>query len=1187
MFLKTIEIKGFKSFADRTELIFTGGITSIVGPNGSGKSNISDAVRWVLGEQSVKALRGGKMEDVIFSGTQFRKPLGLCQVSLTLDNEDKKLSLDYSSITVSRRLYRSGESEYYINNVQCRLRDIHELFMDTGIGREGYSIIGQGRIDALLSGKQEDRRILLEEAAGIVKFRWRRSEAEKSLENTETNLVRIEDILQTYEERLEPLKLENEKANEFLKLSEKLKHKERDILLYSLKKVQYKISNVENSLKDIVIGSKELKLEFTQLKNNVSQYNTQMNNIGVENDNCKEEYYSKRELISEGESKIKFLKQKIEDLAYNIKKNHIELVRIENNKIKKSEEINLQNQNLIRLQDYHRETCNSVIDYENNIKKIGDNIYHKENTYKKLKDDKVLYFSNISKLENSIGSIKKDSENVLERIDKLDSSYKDFDESIKSNGKYRRKLFEEIAVVKDNILIYENKIHNNNKKKLELDNILDNKNNDLHELNVIYNKLEANYSMLVNFDKHYEGYNRAVKIIMEDIKNSKICVPEKSCFLMGEIINLDKKFETCIEISLGSSISSIITKNEIIAKDIIKYLKDNKIGRATFLPISIVKGRKLQDINKFKKLEGFIGVASDLVSYSKEFKNILEYVLGRTLICENIDNAFKIAKLGEYNFKIVTLSGDVVNSGGAITGGSFLKRNNNIIGRKREIEETSIEIKNIKVKLNFLNENIKNLKHDSEKLYNENENLKERIYSENIELTKLQQQVHSIDKEIKKLTENREMAHKQRDILCKEKQTNLNKLHQEEKKLAECSKEEVKNDDYMLKIEKELKDSKDVVEKIRKNIMDLRVKKAETSQNILGVERELLRLQEEIKSIEVKQKYIDGDIKLSQEHIHKNKVEIDENEKKVNDLKIYGENLKNNIEKNDKLITELKQKIQRGNEKAEDLTLIINKREVSCHKVKLELIRLNSEKDNIYLKLKEYMNITPDENIIYNINIKNVKEYKDEILELKDSISKLGVINLGAIEEYKNLQEKVIFLSSQKEDLVKSKQELEKVIDAMTEKMKNVFKENFVRLKENFNDTFRELFKGGSADLTLTNGDELTGNIDITVQPPGKKLQNINLMSGGEKGLAAIALLFAMLKIKPTPFCILDEIEASLDDANVLRYSEFLKKFAKDTQFIVITHRKGTMQVSDILYGVTMEEKGVSKIISLELKEVS
>ncbi|MFL0195938.1 chromosome segregation protein SMC [Clostridium sp. WILCCON 0269] len=1187
MFLKAIEIKGFKSFADKTELIFTGGITSIVGPNGSGKSNISDAVRWVLGEQSVKNLRGGKMEDVIFAGTQFRKSLGLCQVSLTLDNEDKKLSLEYSNITVSRRLYRSGESEYYINNVQCRLKDIHELFMDTGIGREGYSIIGQGRIDALLSGKQEDRRLVLEEAAGIVKFKWRRGEAEKKLQNTEVNLIRIEDILKTYEERLKPLEQENKKASEFLRLSEELKEKEITILVHSLKKVQYKVDKLEKSIKDITNSNAELNEELAKLKYNINSYNAQIENINGKNAKYKENYYDKKEKIQQTENEIRLLKQKIEDLKGNVKRNYLELKQMEYDKDKKLEKVNLQNQNLLKLESKEKEVTSSILDYENSIKKIEYNISGKENLYKKLKDDKIKYFNHISNLKNNIVSIKKDIESMLERVKNIQGSCESYNKCIETNSVNKEKLLIRISDIKNHISSNEKKIDENNKEILKLNNIFQGKERELQKLSGEYNRLEANYTMLVNFHKHYEGYNRAVKILMERIKSHKLDIPEKSCFLVGEVISLHEKFETCIEISLGNNISSVITKDEIVAKTLIEYLKKNNIGRATFLPISTVKGRRTLNVRRFEKIKGYIGVASELVSYNEEFKDVLNYILGRTIICENIDNAFQIAKLGEYSFRIVTLSGDVVNSGGAITGGSLEKRSSNIIGRKREIEETLAKIKNITQTLTVLNENIKKCKEDMNILDKENVTLKEEVYLKNIELTKLQQENNTLEKETKKLIENKKIANKEIYVINENKKLSLKKLKEEEEKLNNYCKDELENNGYILKIEEELKDSREHITNFKEELMNLKVKKAQISESILNGKSESARLTSEIEETDAKKHTVDEEIKICEKNIHKNQLDINLNEEEIKDLKQKIEISQRDIEESNLMIIKLKQKINNSNEQIEILNLSINKKETSLHKIQLTLTRLISQKDNIHLKLQEDIKITYDEAMQYDREIENLEEYNSEIVRLKNSISRLGIVNLGAIEEYKNLEEKVAFLHAQKGDLVKSKQELKKVIDAMTEKMKGVFKENFSKLKINFNYTFRELFKGGSADLILTKGDELTGNIDIAVQPPGKKLKNINLMSGGEKGLSAIALLFAILKIKPTPFCILDEIEASLDDANVLRYAQFLKRFSKDTQFIVITHRKGTMEVSDILYGVTMEEKGVSKIVSLKLKQSS
>ncbi len=1185
MFLENIEIRGFKSFADKTEIVFKGGVTSIVGPNGSGKSNISDAIKWVLGEQSVKSLRGGKMEDVIFAGTQFRKPVGLCQVSITLNNEDKKLPIDYSEVTVSRRLYRSGESEYYINNTQCRLKDVNELFMDTGIGRESYSIIGQGKIDALLSGKPEDRRSVLEQAAGIVKFKWRKEEAEKKLSNTDVNLVRIEDILGTYTERLGSLKEENDKANEFLKLSKQLKEKEINLLVHSMEKVEGKIRENQKSTDFMDKEVKQLNLEFVDLKCKITNWNEQIEGFNNKSSDCKKGYYENREHAQQIAGEIKLLKQRIESLKETIEKNFLELNQMEESKEKKLQQMELQKNSVSNLKSDKDKLDGSISQHNEDIENVQKNGLEREELYKKLKDDQIEYLSNISNLKNYISSTQKEIEDMMDKVNDMKNSCESYGHSIKINDSTKAMLISKVSSIKKLILEYQDKIKENKKKILKSNTNLDLEEKNLKELNKTYNKLEANYAVLLNLQQHYEGYNRSVKSLMKDIKDNAVRLPENSCFLLGEVIELPEKYETCIEVALGSAISNIITEDEITAKALIKHLKDKNMGRATFLPLNIIRGKRISNSERFKGISGYIGIASEVVNYKDKFKNALEYVLGRTVICEDMDSALKIAKLSGYSFRIVTLAGDVVNSGGSLTGGSFQKKSSNIVGRKREIEESEIKINKTSESLKDLNGKVQEYKKYIKELDEEILNLKEKVYSENIELTKIQGKINNIDNESSKLIENIKISNREIDILTKNKELKEKNLEDKKKKLEAYLGQQNKNDSSILKIEEELEENKSNIDKMKEKLLYIKVKKAQVDESILNKNKELERLTHEIQELKVKKSRTIEQNKDCENNIHNQELKVNENQEKIKTLNKKIEILKNSIEGNDRELIKLKDSVKKYNEKLESLTLLINKKEEKLHKVQVVLARLNSEKENICLKLKNEIKITYEEALKYKKDIENLDKYNSDVVNLKNSISKLGIVNLGAIQEYSDLREKVTFLSTQKEDLVKSKEELNNVIDAMVEKMRTVFKKNFNRLKESFNETFKELFKGGSADLIITGGDELTGNIDITVQPPGKRLQNINLMSGGEKGLSAIALLFAILKIKPTPFCILDEIEASLDDANVARYASFLKKFSNDTQFIVITHRRGTMEVSDVLYGVTMEEKGVSKIVSVSLKD--
>lgn len=1185
MFLKTIEIRGFKSFADKTELIFQNGVTSIVGPNGSGKSNISDAVRWVLGEQSVKSLRGGKMEDVIFAGTQFRKPVGLCQVSLTLDNEDKKLPLDYTDITISRRLYRSGESEYYINNTQCRLKDIHELFMDTGIGKEGYSIIGQGKIDAVLSGRPEERRSLLEEAAGIVKFKWRKEEAQKRLENTEANLIRIEDILGTYEERLEPLRIENEKAKEFVKLSEELKKKEINIVVHSVDKIEEKISNIQNSINSMNVNTEQLNTKFAELKAQINKWTEKIEEINLESSNCKKEYYDSKARNQEIEAETKLLGERLDNLTRFVKKSSIDLDETTDKISRLSIDEKVHDKELTELKNRQRELRDKINEHEDNIRNISESIFDKSNLVKKLKDDQIEYLSDISNLKNGILMANSDMDGVKEKIQGIKSSCESYMHSIKINSSTKEMLLKQIKELTYKITEYENEIKNNKKEVANLTSILLTKEKELKDLNNLYTRLEANHNMLINLDKQYEGYNRSVKILMNDIEKEKVNVGKDSCFVLGEIIAVDKRFETAIEVALGGGISDIITKNEDIAKKLIKYLKDNNIGRATFLPLTIIKGKKISGAEQLKRIDGYIGIASELIEYKAIFTNAVEHILGRTIICTDMDSALKIAKQSNYSFKIVTLLGEIVNPGGSLTGGSLHRRNTNIIGRKREIEDISLKIKDIGCKISSYSNGIQQYKESIKRFDEENLNLKDQIYSQNIEITKVKGKINTIDNESSKLTESIKVSNGEVEFLNKKLEDNTKDLDQKRLNLENLSKEQKKNDDYILRLELELKDKNHKIEEEKERLTNIKVKKAQTDENVISKTAVLENLRKDIEELNSKRLSTEGEIKNSKENIDICKEKISKNKEEIKNIDRYIIEIEKKIKDLDVELIKLKSRIKLDNENMENLNLIINKKEEELHKLQLSLTKFTSEKEALYSKLNDELEITYAEALTYKGKIDDIDSYRKEINSLKSSISSLGVVNLGAIDEYKELREKVNFMNTQKEDLINAKEELNDVINEMTEKMKVIFNENFNKLRMNFNETFRELFKGGSADLILTNGDELSGNIDITVQPPGKKLQNINLMSGGEKGLSAIALLFAILKMKPTPFCILDEIEAALDDANVSRYGEFLKKFSQNIQFIVITHRKGTMEASDALYGVTMEEKGISKVVSVDLNE--
>lgn len=1183
MFLKAIEIRGFKSFADKTELDFKKGVTAVVGPNGSGKSNISDAIRWVLGEQSVKSLRGGKMEDVIFAGTQFRKPVSLAQVVLTLDNSDGTLPMDYNDVTITRRIYRSGESEYYINNTKCRLKDVQELFMDTGIGKEGYSIIGQGKIEAVLSGKPEERRGLLEEAAGIVKFKTRKEEAEKRLQNTDENLVRISDVLATYEERLEPLRIESEKANKFIELSGQLKEKEVNLVINSIGKLKIKIDDVREKM--TVLSSEITKLtdEKSEEKETYNKYNQKLTDLEAFYDNKKREYYDEKtrqqSIISENELN----KEKVNNLNEMINKANNEIDESEHKYENILAEKKDCEEQFIELKNKMSQNSLHINEKEKYIEQFEDKLKTDEASLRDYKNQQLDIMGSISETKNYITILKKDRENHEMTLKQINTSNENYLNSIKINENTKAMLIDEIKKASDRINEYENKIKVNKKGIGTLSRELAAEEKEARELNNRINKAEANKNMLINLENQYEGYNKAVKNLMNHVQKGLVPNAAGRCFVLGEIINVKKELELALEIALGGSISNIITEDEQLAKGLIRYLKSNNLGRATFLPLNILKNKALIVGENVKHTAGYIGIAGELIQYDVHFSAAVQHILGRTVIAKDMDSALIIAKMSNFSYKIVTLAGDVVNPGGALSGGSVYNKSLNIIGRKRQIEELRLELLKNSEAFSKMNERIAEKKNDLKALDDEILNIRDAIHAQNIEMTKIQERAASIDSESEKLKKNYKVSSEEL-LSIKNKLTDaaLN-LTDEENKLKALYEKEKDIVNSIAEFETKSKENSADIQKVKDEVTALKIEKAKYDEMHAGKKREADRLDRELSETSERKVSLKNQVSEASESILEHQDRIKNNGVLIKQIEINLSDMKKIFEENDAEKINLKQKISAINDKIEQESMMISKKEEENHKFEIALTKIETENDSMLQKLNEEYKLTFAEALEYKNEISDMLAYKKIIDKIKSSIAQLGSVNVSAVEEYKKVKEKYTFMNGQKEDLVKAKQEIISVIDEMTNKMKIVFNQNFEIIRKNFNETFNELFKGGSADLILDGEDVLSAQIEINVQPPGKKLQNINLMSGGEKGLSAIALLFAILKMKPSPFCILDEIEAALDDANVARYAEFLNKFSKNIQFIVITHRKGTMEASDVLYGVTMEEKGVSKIVSVDL----
>ncbi len=1182
MFLKSLEVRGFKSFADKIDLKFKKGITAVVGPNGSGKSNISDSVRWVLGEQSIKTLRGGKMEDVIFAGTQFRKPVGLAQVSLTLDNSEGELPIEYNEVTVTRRIFRSGETEYLLNGTKCRLKDITNLFMDTGIGKEGYSLIGQGKIEAILSGKPEERRSLLEEAAGIVKYKSRKEEAEKKLQNTDNNLIRIRDILSTYEERLGPLENERNKAIKYREISTDLKVKEVSLIVYYISNMEEILNEFNKEIEDKQFKLNLKKEKLLDEKRNVEKLKENIESIEKKNEEARKVYYEKKEKISNSLNEIKIFKERVlneENLLKRNKENLENIIKKIETLKEEKEAMNLHIEKKVKEQE---NTKNTIVSLENEFNDSMLKITNMENEIESLKQEEFELLKNNSDIKNEITLINKDIKVRNERIEDLQKSINSINGNIKINLGTLEDLKKEENKNKELINVLNESIIKSTKEISSLKSKLRNKENSLKELNKNLNEFEANKNMLLNLEKHYEGYNRSVKTLMERINKGQI-PSGKGTKVLGEILEIDKEYEIAIEIAMGAAISNIITETDSIAKELINYLKNNKLGRATFLPLNNIKGNKLSLDNSITSMEGYIGIAADIIKYPKVYEKAVNNVLGRVIVAKNMDCALKISKKGNNNYRIVTLTGEIIAPGGALTGGSIQSKFTNILGRKREIEELQDKIKATNEELSKELNEIEALRISIKNLDENILNNKDEIHLKNIEITKNQGEIESLNNEIDRSYKSVNVSMEEVKRLKEQILTFNKRLKEREESLNNIQGQNVENKDKNIELQEKLKYFRKSVDEKREKLTEIKVLKASLDETLNNKKEELLRKEREINENTINSKAIKIEEKNSNLKIEELKKEILNKEDFISLENKEILKLEDSFKEDDVKKRALKEKLNEKETIVQEESIIINQEENELNKKELQRAKKEMEKESFYTKLNEELDLTLAEGKEIAVPIENTEAVKDDIISLKRKITALGTVNLASIEEFEEVKEKFEFMSNQEQDLEKAKTELLEVIKEMTDKMKVLFKENFVILNKNFNETFKELFKGGNAELILGEGDELTSNIEINVEPPGKKLQNINLMSGGEKVLSAIALMFAILKMKPTPFCILDEIEAALDDANVYRYAEFLKEFSKNTQFIVITHRKGTMEASDVLYGVTMEEKGVSKVVSVDL----
>ena len=1181
MYLKRLELQGFKSFADKTVLEFKSGITSVIGPNGSGKSNISDAIRWVLGEQSMKSLRGSKSEDVIFAGTQARKSLGFAEVSMVIDNTDGKLPIEYSEVTVTRKIYRSGETGYFINKTPCRLKDVLELFMDTGIGKDGYSIIGQGKIDEILSNKSEDRRKIFEEAAGIVKYRTRKEESEKKLEQTKLNLLRINDILAEIESNIEPLKLQADKAKKYLDLREELKNIEVGLFLHNISEYKEKLEKI---VEDIQIVEEQNTAENEKmqnlqelkqkLKDEIDEITTkieEVQNLSFESTNQIEKINSEIGISKERIQNNQANNERLTSEIAEIKQRIAELEDEQKQKLSKKEDL------ATNREKFQKELDEKQKELEELTKKLSAKELEIEEKKQKIEqntDKKYEIASEISSIDANVENIEKREKSANAEIQSLTLEI----DSARNQKQEMSKAFYEIEA-KKNELVSSLK-EKSAQKETSMQKIKD-FDTALNNLAYETNMKESRLKFLIETEHEKEGYTRSVKALLTACeKDSKLNKGING--VLANLISVDKKYEIAIEMCLGQATQNIVTDTEEDAKKLVEYLRANKLGRASFLPVSSVKGKKLDRIIK-NSTEGVIGVASDLVKCDKKYEQIILNLLGRTLIVENMDTAIQMAKLNSYSFRIVTLEGDIISNTGSITGGSIQTKTVNILGRNREIEE--------------LEKTLKELKAKKEKCTKEKAEYTESVTDVIEEVTRIEKELQDI--EVVYATENQKILNMQDSI--EKLEARRDKL---KKELEELSKQKIDNGTQKEEKQEVINDLSKEIEELSKVVEEFALNNKDNQKYIDDLNFDITNLKISVNSFDESGNSIDEIVERIKQDIENNKQSIinkEESINKANEEKANLENLitnleeqikqiKSDVENSSTKVEELKQSRINANEKLKKSEEEISSQFNTIEDIKGQLVKLDVRKTKLEQDLEQVVNNLWVE---YELTPNNAEEYKKpenvqkaarDVNSLRTQIKELGSINVDSIEEYKKTKERYDFMCEQRLDLENTTVKLRNIISEMTQTMKEQFIEKFNEINKNFNEVFVELFGGGKAELKLEDeSNVLECGIDIQAQPTGKKLQNMMLLSGGEKAFTAIALLFAILKINPAPFCVLDEIEAALDDVNVYRFAEYLKKFSKETQFLVITHRKGTMEAANTVYGVTMEENGVSKLLSMKL----
>ncbi len=1170
MYLKSIEIQGFKSFANKILFEFHNGITGIVGPNGSGKSNVADAVRWVLGEQRAKQLRGGSMQDVIFAGTELRKPQGFAYVAITLDNSDHQLAIDYDEVTVSRRLYRSGESEYKINGSTCRLKDISELFYDTGIGKEGYSIIGQGQIDKILSGKPEERRELFDEAAGIVKFKRRKAIAQKKLEDEKQNLIRVSDILSELEKQVGPLARQSETAKKYLALREELKTCDVNLFLMEseengkqLQEISKRESIVSGDLQDANAESREV----AELDDQLTEKRNQMNQAEMLKGNLEGQINVLKEQINTEKMNAEHIRSRIESITHSLEEKQRQILQYQedNAGITESESASRSSQEAAEAE---------LMALDEKLMLMEQQLEDARTRMMNGMNESASIHAQDQRFEAMLEQVQVRRSEVCQKLLKFKSDESVQDEQLDAE---RKKLAETRARLEALELAQTECEGQVTQYEEEVRRITRSLNEKQQEYRTVYTKLES----LKNLAERYEGYGGSIRRVME--------VRDRVHGIRGvvaDLVTTEKKYETAIETALGGSIQNVVTDSEQTAKQLIEYLKKNRYGRVTFLPLtSIGQGGGFSRPEALTE-PGVIGLASDLVHVEPKYQVLAKYLLGRVVVADTIDHAIALARKFKYSLRIVTLEGELLSAGGSMTGGAF-KNSSNLLGRKRELEELEAACQKALKASDRLQEELTMNEGLAQQKKEELESLKTEHHQVSLLVNTRQMSVSQLEdkrEEIRDSYQDLALENSQLESQISEIEAGRKKLALERDLLKKDSDQE---QTLMERVSGELETQKKVREEQAKALETIRLEAANLKQRVDFVKENIHRVEQEIQTLIEEQEELQSHGTDSGSVIEEKNREI----ANLQDLILHTE------EEKQKIATELETQAALKEEKSGQQKSFFGKREDLSGRIgrlDKDLFRLQSQREKLEERRESQITYLWNEYELTPGAAKELRsaeelsliEVRKRIEELKSFIRALGSVNVNAIEDYKEISERYEFMKTQHDDLVEAEAALQGIIEELDTGMRRQFEEKFQEIRKEFDRVFKELFGGGHGTLSLQEDEDiLEAGIQIIAQPPGKKLQNMMQLSGGEKALTAISLLFAIQNLKPSPFCLLDEIEAALDDSNVDRYAGYLHKLTKNTQFIIITHRRGTMVASDRLYGITMQEKGVSTLVSVNLIE--